>query len=1037
MRSETPDLQPSLFTRGPRSVLLPAGVASTAVLIGLSLLWIWDANLGQRTSALLGISLAWAAGLTGMMARSPNGGAGFRTLATACLWAGGMELAVVALWDPVSGSPAARLWLAARLVEGAGLAGFGLLAGHRVRPGRAAGAMVGLAVLVTVLAVIGQRVTAAVVPDRVGLVATVLLLTGAAAVFRRRRREVGPAAGDPLTAAVAVYLVGVAALAGLGEEIGMAVARLARPAGAVFIWSALAIGLRPEMISRAAGSGDGVVSVQAVLDAIPDHAALVDARGTIRAVNRAWQRFAEENGGGDPVAWGVEANYFAVCRRSRDAGEPAAGRALAGLKAVGSGRRETFTMEYACHSESARRWFTMRARPLGAGTGWLQVLHTDVTSREIAERALRESEAELRRIFEAANVGIARVAPDGRFLQVNAKFCGILGYSEAELTVMSFQELTHPDDLHLDQAQVDRVLAGEIDTFELEKRFIRKSGEPVWIVLYSSVLRARDGTVRYAIAVVQDISGRKASEAALAESRAELAAVFDNAPQMLILLDPEWRIRKVNEAVDRFIGDTDKTVIGRSIGQALGCVSAPMDSRLCGGSPDCLSCALHRAVTDAFGTGEPRRQVETLVTHKVHGRTESLTMLASVARLTTNRGPRVLVCLEDITEKKRLETRYAQAQRLESVGQLAGGVAHDFNNMLSVILGYAGMLKGDLGEASVHREMVSEIQKAAERSRNLTRQLLAFSRKQTLELRPVDLCRIVGEMEKMLRRTVREDIAFNWHPGDAPCRTLADVGRIEQVLMNLVVNAADAMPDGGSLTVETAAVRLDAAYAEARPGVVPGPYVMLAVSDTGQGIDPEIRERIFDPFFTTKGKHQGTGLGLATVYGIVKQHGGNVWVYSEPGRGTTFKVYLPHADGEARSAEKQPDGPPPADQSATVLVVEDDRSVRQLVRSMLDRHGYTVIEAETASAAIDKARRHGSPIHLLLTDVVMPEMKGPEVHERVRQWHPEIRVLYTSGYTENVISRQGVLMEGVRFIQKPFSRVDLLRKVAEAIRDAH
>ncbi len=1037
MRSETPDRQPTLFTRGPRSVPVPAGVASTAVLIGLSLLWIWDANLGQRASTLLGISLAWAAGLTGMMARSPDGGAGFRTLATACLWAGVMELAVVALGEPVSGFPAARFWLAARLIEGAGLAGFGLLAGHRVQPGRASGAMVGLAVLVTVLAVFGGTAVSAVVPDRVGLGATVLLLTGAGAVFRRRRREVGPAAGDLLTAAVAVYLVGVAALAGLGGETGMAVARLARPVGAVFIWAALAVGVRPEMISRAAGSENGVVSVQAVLDAIPDHAALVDARGTIRAVNRAWRRFAEANGGGDPDAWGVGANYFAVCRRSREAGDSTAGQALDGLKVVGSGRRKAFQMEYACHSETARRWFTMRARPLGAGTGWGQVLHTDVTTQKIAERALRENEAELRRIFEAANVGIARVAPDGRFLQVNAKFCGILDYSESELTAMSFQELTHPDDLHLDQARVDRVLAGEIDTFELEKRFIRKSGEPVWIVLYSSVLRARDGTVRYAIAVVQNISERKAAEAALTESRAELAAVFDNAPQMMVLVGSDWRIRKVNAAVDRFIGETGGTVVGRSIGQALGCVSAPMDSRLCGEIPDCRGCALHQAVTEAFGTGEPRRRVETEVTRMAHGRTESLTVLASVAPLTTDRGPRVLVCLEDITEKKRLETRYAQAQRLESVGQLAGGVAHDFNNMLSVILGYAGMLREDMDETTVHQDMVTEIRKAAERSRNLTRQLLAFSRKQTLDLRPVDLREIVGEMEKMLRRTVREDIDFHWHPADRPCRTLADVGQIEQVLMNLVVNAADAMPDGGTLTVETVAVRLDADYAAARPGVVPGPYVMLAVSDTGNGIEPEIREHIFEPFFTTKGVHEGTGLGLATVYGIVKQHGGNIWVYSEPGEGTTFKIYLPQADGSPRSAEKQPDGPPPADQSATILVVEDDRSVRQLVRAMLDRHGYTVIEAETAAAAMENARRHEGPIHILLTDVVMPEMKGPEVYEGVRRWHPEIRVLYMSGYTENVISRQGVLMEGVQFIQKPFSRVDLLRKVAGVIRDAY
>jgi signal transduction histidine kinase/ActR/RegA family two-component response regulator len=379
------------------------------------------------------------------------------------------------------------------------------------------------------------------------------------------------------------------------------------------------------------------------------------------------------------------------------------------------------------------------------------------------------------------------------------------------------------------------------------------------------------------------------------------------------------------------------------------------------------------------------------------------------------------------------EEQLRQAQKLEAIGMLAGGIAHDFNNLLTVIGGYSDLTLVQLREEDPLRSNINEVKKAAERAAGLTRQLLAFSRKQVLQPKVLDLNAVVSELEKLLRRLIGEDIGFRTVLESTLGSVKADPGQIEQIIMNLAVNARDAMPRGGKLTIETKNVDLDEYYAKKHIAVIPGPYVMLAVSDTGTGMDQQTQARIFDPFFTTKETGKGTGLGLSTVYGIVKQSGGNIWVYSEVGRGTTFKVYLPRVDEGAeeykRSAETQVDFRGPE----TVLVAEDEEMVRKLACKVLEMSGYRVLEAANGGAALLICERHNEPIHLLITDVIMPEMSGRELADRLAQLRPEMKVLYMSGYTDNAIVHHGVLNEGASFIQKPFATHALARKVREVL----
>ncbi len=395
----------------------------------------------------------------------------------------------------------------------------------------------------------------------------------------------------------------------------------------------------------------------------------------------------------------------------------------------------------------------------------------------------------------------------------------------------------------------------------------------------------------------------------------------------------------------------------------------------------------------------------------------------------------------DITERKEaeeemaaLQEQFRQSQKMESIGRLAGGIAHDFNNLLTVIKGYGQLSLIELKEGDPLRGNLEEIKNATDKASDLVRQLLAFSRRQILEFKVLDLNTALRNLEKMLRRVIGEDIELVMHLPEDLGGVKTDPGQIEQVIMNLAVNAKDAMPLGGKLIIETANVELDGAYARRHVAVTPGRYVMLAVSDTGVGMTPEVRDRVFEPFFTTKEEGKGTGLGLSTVYGIVKQSGGNIWVYSELGKGTTLKIYLPRVDEPLEEIEETTaakNGLPRG--SETILVVEDDEEVRRLAVQVLKGQGYRVLDAPQGLDAFLIAEKHQGPIHLLVTDVVMPKMSGREVAERVASIRPGIKVLYMSGYTDNTIAHHGVLEAGLHYIQKPFSIDGLVIKVTEVL----
>ena len=528
-----------------------------------------------------------------------------------------------------------------------------------------------------------------------------------------------------------------------------------------------------------------------------------------------------------------------------------------------------------------------------------------------------------------------------------------------------------------------------------------------------------DAFVQQALAAVADgiaigIS-RKRVEAALTESARRFRALIEHSADAIALFAPDGTITYASPATTAVLGYVPAEFEGRN---ALELIHPDDLARI---RPDLLA---------GLQGPAPKIALEARVRRKdgswrlCEGTFTNLFGDSAVRAVVAN--------YRDITERRQLEQQLRQAQRMEAIGRLAGGVAHDFNNVLTAIFGYADLVLEDLPVGSPSRQDLAEIRKAAERASALTRQLLAFSRQQVLEPVVLSLNELVEDIDKMVRRLIGEDIDLRLSLSRDLGNVRTDPGQMQQVIMNLVVNSRDAMPTGGKLVLETSNTELSEQYAEMHQPVAPGPYVMLAVSDTGCGMDAETKARVFEPFFTTKEKGKGTGLGLSTVYGIVKQSGGYVWVYSEPGRGTTFKIYLPRVDAPAQPPAQRPEAGSVAG-TETILLGEDDDMLRPLAKGLLERLGYTVLEATNTEEALAIAARHAGPIHLLVADVVMPGASGRDLARRLSESRPETRTLYMSGYTDDAIVHHGMLEPGLNFLQKPFTPAVLARKVRDVL----
>jgi PAS domain S-box-containing protein len=536
------------------------------------------------------------------------------------------------------------------------------------------------------------------------------------------------------------------------------------------------------------------------------------------------------------------------------------------------------------------------------------------------------------------------------------------------------------------------------------------------VLLAANPLFDEGGEYVGALAMLADITARKRAEEELRESRATLERA---------------------QEVGRIGSFVFEAATGRVSWSKQTCRIFGLDQDDFEGPSSAFYSIVHRddrdavrATTERAFSGEAPYSLEHRIVHP-DGAVRWVHVKAEVTRDRSGRPRQLIGVVQDITERRHLEEQLHQAQKMEAVGRLAGGIAHDFNNLLGVILGYGALAMKRVGDEAV-RGRIEEMVKAGEKAAGLTRQLLAFSRKQVLEPKVLDLRALVSELEKMLRRVIGEDIQLVTVADERLWRVKADPGQMEQVLVNLVVNARDAMPTGGRLTIETGNVAIDDTLAAEHPGLRPGDYVRLAVTDTGTGMDEETRRRVFEPFFTTKEPGKGTGLGLCTAYGTITQSGGHITVRSEPGRGTTFDVYLPRVDAPVESALPGEDRHVPGG-AETILVVEDSDSLRQLACEILAENGYEVLEARSGAAALERAGRHPGRIDLVLTDVVMPGMSGRELAEKLAETRPAPRVIFMSGYTDEAVVRHGVLAEGTAFIQKPFQLVTLLSKVRDVL----
>jgi two-component system, cell cycle sensor histidine kinase and response regulator CckA len=661
----------------------------------------------------------------------------------------------------------------------------------------------------------------------------------------------------------------------------------------------------------------------------------------------------------------------------------------------------------AYRKDGKRIWLSLNRRVIRNENGieaYREGSVEDISERRQTQEALKASEGELRALFAAITDVIIVLDADGRYLKI-APTNSTYSHKPPDHLIGSTQHEVFPKETADFLVSHIRRALDEKCAHRLEYR-LELEGSEVWFD--GSVAPLSNNSV---IWIARDITERKRAEDALRESEERYRDLVENAHDIIYSHDLDGNYTSMNKAGAVITGYTRDEALKLKLSQTV--------------APEYLPSARDMLRRKLAGERVTAYEMEIIAKDGHRITVEANTKLVYQDGVPVG----VQGIARDVTERKLLEEQLRQSQKMDAIGQLAGGVAHDFNNLLTAINGYSSLALQRLEVDHPIRSYLEEIKKAGDRAANLTRQLLAFGRKQILQPLAINLNDVVNDVTNLLRRLIGEDIVLRAMLTPNLQNVKADPGQIEQVLVNLAVNARDAMPLGGDLTIETATVELDATYSSKHLGFAPGQYIMLAVSDTGTGMDASTQARIFDPFFTTKEKGKGTGLGLSTVYGIVKQSGGNISVYSEVGHGTTFKVYLPQVGTAPPEAAAVPVEPAVRGGTETILLIEDEDVVRGLARQILELAGYQVVEASRGEDALRLYRQRAKPIDLLLTDVVMPETSGKEVAERLTEMQPGLRVLFMSGYTDEAIVHHGVLDPDLEFIQKPFTPAALVRKV--------
>lgn len=684
------------------------------------------------------------------------------------------------------------------------------------------------------------------------------------------------------------------------------------------------------------------------------------------------------------------------------------------------GYTDNFENRYLCKDGSIK-WLSWRVS-YSRDDGIAYATARDVTDKKRVEETLRENEERMNLAMQAGNMGLYDLNVQTGETVVNPEYALMLGYDPADFheTNARWIERLHPGDRETVAAIYQAYIRGELPEYKVEFRQKTRDGSWKWILSYGRIMeRDADGHPRRMLGVHVDINEHKQTEQALRERKEQLRVIFNTSQAGIILVGSQGKILLANNRMAEMFGMSLSQLVGspyidhlhpaeKELGDEL------MQQLIRGDIP---SVAVERHYLRADGS--------------------DFWGFLSGKRIVNPDGTlRTLVgIIADLTEQKKLQEKLSQAQRMESVGRLAGGVAHDFNNMLNVILGHTELAGKKVAGVPPLVEHLEQIQMAAERSAAIVRQLLAFARKQPVTPSLLDLNETVESMLKMLRRLIGENIDLVWRPGKVLWPVRMDPTQIDQILANLCVNARDAVMDAGRITMETGNITVDKISDSIPSDFVPGEYVLLTVNDDGCGMDQETLKNIFEPFFTTKKVGQGTGLGLATVYGIVKQNAGFITVDSEPGRGTLFKIYLPRYLGKE---EQEPTARPmePASRGQeTILLVEDEPAILDLGKQLLEMQGYQVLAASTPGEALRLAEEHSGEIHLLLTDVIMPGMNGKELANKLLSLYPGLKQVFMSGYTADIIAHHGVLDVGMQFLQKPFSLDTLTSKVRAALDD--